>query len=233
MNQQYNIACESFDSLSRLKNGPGAIVTNTLFDQMIKEFARLNLRYYDEGEDYPLQYSEPQMEPILFSSFLQAEALPFAQEPATTKVRGTPPQTGRIDFWVSHKNTIHLVEMKFRRLSWNYRSLDQIQKRWKKAIDQIGNRVVLPNTYQGKRVFKTAMLVVAFCSRSQDKGRLVLPEPDDVLERAKKIGAKLRPAPGWSSLWTLCEGHAEQVDGNYGYEQFPEVLIFTNSQGPI
>ena len=107
---------------------------------------------------------------------------------------------------------------------------------WKSACDQIRHRSIAPDYYgTRRRVFKTDMLIIPFCLESKHENRLALPEPDEVLEEAEEVWTKLRPAPDWSSLWTLCESHAGSVVSSGGEAEalFPGVLIFTNSRGPL
>lgn len=225
--------CDHLKVIHRLKDGLGARVTNPLFYAMAKEFARLNAKYRIGAGDYPFQYTERQVEPVIFASFLGAKVLPFAQEPATTQNRGEPRTYGWIDLWVCHKEIVHLVEIKLIRLSWKRRNLGGVQGQLKRASSQLKGRKIRANDYGTRKIFKTALVVVPLYSESKYEQRLVKRETQEVIKTAQEVCTQLGPSVNWAAVWTLCEKHQGPLPTKFGNSIYPGVLLLANVTGPI
>lgn len=203
----------------------------------MEEFSKLNESIYEKAGAYPFEYSEKQLQSVVFNSFVNIPTYPYAEYPVDKK-KGTEVRSGWVDFWVHYNgDTVFLIEYKHTDLSicGSEKSLNSTKRKWRKAVTDvkaITNESIRKMELGNTNLFKLAMMTVRLDSKSETSDKIISEE--EANQKFEKLWKYLKPPPHWGFSWILRkEPQQKRLKWENKYWNYPAVYLYVWSQGPI
>lgn len=95
-----------------MKDGEGTRVARDFLNQTLAHLAKRSLEYHELTGEHVFAYGERQIHSVLFPAILDISDAALAELPITRKPWGGTKSSGRVDYWVSFRDTIILLEVK-------------------------------------------------------------------------------------------------------------------------
>ncbi len=234
--QQPNIII--IPTIPKTEDKQGSRILKKFLKGTMEQFAILNENIDKACGAYPFEYSELQLQSVVFSSFVNIFTYPYAEYPIK-RMKETGESSGRVDFWVHYNDdNVFLIEYKHTHsLFDSEESSDRILEDWKTAIEDVKaitkesiHDMELGNT----NLYELAMMTVRLEQVFDKPGDIRAVSEEEAAQQVTKLCANLNPKPDWIMCWVLRkELQQKQRKWEKQYWSYPAVYLCVWSQGPI
>jgi len=188
----------------------GTRITRDFLNSTMIKFANLNSKIYASAGSYPFEYAERQIQSVLFCSFVDIGAFPYAEYPILRKIRGRPKRKGWLDLWVLYRNTMFLIEFKHTWASFNSTKLPRwINYAWNGAIKDVcaisKQTLNEERAYGNVKMFELVMLTIRLEQHPRKGNKPGIVDDIKARQRVMALYKSLKPRPVWVFYWCLNE----------------------------
>lgn len=217
-----------------MKDGEGTRIARDFLDRTLAGLAKRSLRYFELTGEHVFAYGERPIHSVLFPAILDISDAALAELPVTRKPRGGAKSSGRVDYWISFRDTIILLEVKHAFHAVRTGRLPEWARDfWTRVVQQAKSVRTNEIRDQALRYRKDKLLAIGLLVvptwRSSNRPAKEVPERKEaeiVTDHKNILDSMGGSDPHWAACWVVQKSKRIETYGSRKHEVHDGVNCF-------